>query len=144
MRPQNSTFTGKPWRAASRDAVDAGIVRPHARLALRQHDAHRHRAGLLLPLGDHFADRRVVRIDRLDDGEAAGVLALHLDRIASVVLVEREGGDEDRPVDAEPVHRRDRLVAGGAGGPVGHAVPGPLGRVRLVGVDLRVDDGHGR
>src|SRR5262249_28675077 len=27
--------------------------------------------------------------------------------------------------------------------PVRHAVPGPLGRVRLVGVDLRIDDWHG-
>ncbi len=49
----------------------------------------------------------------------------------------------DRAVDPEPIHRRHHLVAGGVRGPVGHARPGPLRRVRRRGVDLRVDEGAG-
>src|SRR5260221_14492254 len=36
----------------------------------------------------------------------------HHHRIASVVAVHREGGDEDRAVDAVLVHRRHHLVTG--------------------------------
>src|SRR5260221_9741591 len=36
----------------------------------------------------------------------------HHHRIASVVAVHREGGDEDRAVDADLVHRRHHLVTG--------------------------------
>src|SRR5215472_5875133 len=68
--------------------------------------------------------------------------ALYLDRIARVVAVEGKGGDEDRAVDAELVHCRHRLLTGRGGGPVRHIVPGPLRGLRLVGVDLRIDDGH--
>ena len=73
----------------------------------------------LLPLGDDVGHRGIVRIDRLDDGHAAGMRALHLDRVARVVPVQREGRDEDRAVDADLVHRRDHLVAGDVVGQFG-------------------------
>src|SRR5258706_2744814 len=69
---------------------------------------------------------------------------LHLHRIAGVVLVHRKGGNIDRAVDAHLVHRRHHLVAGDVRRPVGHAVPGPLRRVRRVGMDLGIDDRHRR
>src|SRR5262245_38695325 len=50
--------------------------------------------------------------------------------------------DEDRAVDADPVHGRHHLVAGDVIGPVRNSVPGPLRGVRLVRVDLRIDDRH--
>src|SRR5260221_3749504 len=72
------------------------------------------------------------------------MLPLHFHCIAGVVLIHGEGGDEDRAVDADLVHRRDHLVTRDVRGPVRHAVPRPLRRVRLVGVDLRIDDRHGK
>src|SRR5262249_35706078 len=51
---------------------------------------------------------------------------------------------EDRAIDANLVHRRDHLVAGDVVGPVRHRVPRALRRVRLVGVDLGIDDRHRR
>ena len=67
---------------------------------------------------------------------------LHLHRIARVVAVHGERRDEDGTVDIELVHFRHHLVSRNMGGPVGRAVPWPAGRVRLVGMDLRIDDGH--
>src|SRR5262249_45271204 len=53
-----------------------------------------------------------------------------------------EGGDEDRAVDADLVHRRHHLVTRHVIGPVRHRVPGSLWGVRLIGVDLGIDDRH--
>ena len=53
-----------------------------------------------------------------------------------------KGGDEDRAVDADPVHRRHHLVTRDVIGPVRHGVPGPFRRVRLIDVDLGIDDRH--
>src|SRR5215471_14633052 len=88
------------------------------------------------------AARRIVGVDRLNNGEAVGMGPLHFDRIAGVVLIQGKGGDEDRAVDADLVHRRDHLVTRGVIGPVRHTVPGSLRSVRLVGMDLGVDDSH--
>ena len=123
------------------DAVEAGIV-GGALLFLAQEDADADGARRLLPLRDHVGHVLVVRVDRLDDGHAAGMGARHLLGIAAVVAVHREGRDEDRAVDADLVHRRHHLVAGHVRRPVRHGGPGPLGRVGLVGVDLRIDDRH--
>jgi hypothetical protein len=45
-------------------------------------------------------------------------------------------------VDGNVIHRRHHLVARYVIGPVRHAVPRPLRRVRLIGVDLGIDDHH--
>jgi hypothetical protein len=42
-----------------------------------------------------------------------------------------------------PCHCRHHFVAGDVGGPVRHPKPGPLRRVRCVGVDLRIDNHSG-
>ena len=109
----------------ARDPVEAGVVRRALRL-LRQHDADPDRARRLLPLRDDVGHARIVRIDRLDDGEPAGMGPLHFHGIAGVVAVHRKGGDEDRAVDADLVHRRHHLVTRDVIGPVRHTVPGPL------------------
>src|SRR5882757_1025191 len=67
---------------------------------------------------------------------------LHFHGIAGVVAVHGKGGDEDRAVDADLVHRRHHLVTGDVIGPVRHSVPGPLRSVRLIGMDLGIDNGH--
>jgi hypothetical protein len=71
------------------DPVEARVVGRSVRL-LRQYDADADRAGGLLPVGDDIGHRRIVRIDRLDDGEPAGVGPLHFHRIAGVVAVHRK------------------------------------------------------
>jgi hypothetical protein len=134
-------LTGKSWRAAAGDAVEARVVR-RAVCFLRQHDADADRARRILPLGDDVGHRRIVRVDRLDDCKPVGMGLLHFDRIAGVILVHRKGGDEDRAVDADLVHRRHHFVTRDVIGPVWHTVPGSLRRVRLIDVDLGIDDHH--
>jgi hypothetical protein len=51
---------------------------------------------------------------------------LHLHRIAGVVAVQGKGGDEDRAVDADLVHRRRHLVTRDMIGPVRHGPPGSV------------------
>ena len=128
-------------RGRASDPVEARVVGRAVRL-LRQHNADANRARRLLPVGDDIGHCRVVRVYRLDEREPAGMRALHLHRIAGVILVHGEGGDEDRAVDADLVHRRHHLVASHVIGPVRHAVPGPLRRVRLIDVDLGINDRH--
>src|SRR5262249_49399965 len=95
------------------------------------------------PVRDDVGHRRIIGIDRLDDGEATGMSPLHFDRIARVVAVHGKGGDEDRAVDADPVHGRHHLVTGDVIGPIRDTVPGPFRGVRLIGVNLGIDDRHG-
>ena len=68
--------------------------------------------------------------------------SLHFDGVAGVVAVQGKGGDEDRAIDADLVHRRHHLVTRDVIRPVRHAVPGSLRRVRLIGVDLGIDNRH--
>src|SRR5687767_13490766 len=69
---------------------------------------------------------------------------LHFDRVAGVVPIHRKGGDEDRAVDADLVHRLHHLVTRDVVGPVRHTLPRPTRRVRLIDMDLRIYDRHGR
>src|SRR5262249_16090475 len=67
---------------------------------------------------------------------------LHFHSITGVVAVHGKGGDEDRAVDADLVHRLHHLVTRDVVGPVRHTVPGSLRGVRLIGMDLGIDDSH--
>ena len=100
------------------------------------------RARRVLPVSDDIGHRRIVRVDRLDDGEPAGMGPLHVHRVAGVVAVHGKGGDEDRAVDADLVHGRHHLITRDVIGPVWHTMPGSLRGVRLIGMDLRIDDRH--
>jgi len=141
--PQHRIFTGKSWRtAARRIRVEAWVVRFAVRL-LSQDDPDADRSWRVLPVDDDIGHRRIVRVDRLNDGEPAGMGPLHFHCIAGVVAVQGKSGDEDRAVDADFVHRRHHLITRNVIGPVGHSVPGSLRSVRLISVDLRIDDGHG-
>src|SRR5215510_5567532 len=52
---------------------------------LRHHDSDADRAWRLLPVSDDVGHRRIIRVDRLDKGEPAGMGPLHLYRITGVV-----------------------------------------------------------
>ena len=127
MLPQHRKLTGKSCRAAAR-TMRSKPGSFGARVAsFVHHDANADRARRLLPVGDHVGYRRIVRVERLDDREPIGMRLLHFHRIARVVAVHREGGDEDRAVDAELVHRRDDLVARDVGGQFGMLCHGRFG-----------------
>src|SRR5262249_31217816 len=108
----------------------------------RHHDADTDRARCLLPIGDDIAHSWIIWVDRLDDREPTGMGPLHFHRITRVVAVHGKGGDEDRAVDADLVHRRHHLITRDVIGPVRHTVPGSLRCVRLISVDLGIDDRH--
>src|SRR5262249_326850 len=100
------------------------------------------RARGLLPVGDDIAHGWIIWVDRLHNREPTGMGPLHLHRITRVVAVHGKGGDEDRAVDADLVHRRPHLVTANVIGPVRHSGPGSLRSVRLIRVDLGIDDRH--
>jgi hypothetical protein len=127
----------------AQDAVEARVRRfAVAVWLLGKHNTNADCARRLLPLGDDIANGWIIRVDRFDDREPIGMRPLHFHRIARVVAVHGEGGDEDRAVDADLVHRRHHLVPRDVIGPVRHGVPGSLGSVRLISVDLGIDDRH--
>jgi len=119
----------KSWRTAAR-AIRSRPGSSGSRLALRrQHDADSDRARRLLPVGNDIGNRRIVWVDRLTMASRPGWARLHLHGIAGVVAVHGKGGDEDRAVDADFVHRRHHLVTRDVIGPVRHTVPRSLRRV---------------
>src|SRR6516165_986482 len=109
--PQHRMLTGKSWRTAAR-RIRSRPGSFGSRFAsfvsmMRIPTA----PGVILPVGDDIGHRRIVRVDRLNDGEPVGMgPLLHFQRIVGVVAVHGKGGDEDRAVDADFVHRRHHLV----------------------------------
>ena len=71
------------------EPVEARVVRI-ASSFFRHHDPDADRARCLLPVGDDIGRRRIIRIDRLDEGEAAGMSPLHFHGIARVGAVHME------------------------------------------------------
>src|SRR5262245_44447503 len=125
----------------AQDPVETRVIRPALRL-LCHHDADGDRARCLLPVGNDIANGWIVWVDRLDDREPTRMSPLHFDCITRVVAVQGKGGDEDRAVDTDPVHRRHHLVTRNVSGPVRHTEPGALWSVRLISVNLGIDDRH--
>ena len=76
---------------------------------------------------DDVGHTGIVGVERLDDGEPAGMGPLHFHGIAGVIAVQRKGRDEDRAVDADLVHRRHHLVTRDMIGPVRHVCQGRFG-----------------
>jgi hypothetical protein len=125
----------------AQDSVEARIIRVAVCL-LRHHDADTDRARCLLPVGDDIAHGWIVWIDWLDDCKLIRMGPLHFHRITRVVAIHRKGRDEDRAVDADLVHRPNHLITRNVIRPVRHTVPWSLWGIRLIGVDLGVDDRH--
>ena len=64
---------------------------------LRDHDAGADGTRRLLPIGDDIGDRRIIRVDMLDDREPVGMGALHFDGIAGVVTVQAKAETKIAP-----------------------------------------------
>jgi hypothetical protein len=127
---------------------DPGIggVRRHALApgdpGLRHHDAHAHGAIRRRPVRNGIGYRRICRINRLDQREPAGMRLAHRNRVARVIAVHGEWRHQQRAVDADRIHRRHHLVTGDLRRPVQRRRPWPARMVALIGMHLRVDDGH--
>src|SRR6516165_12685639 len=81
-------------------------------------------------------------IDRLNDPESLRILGIDVERIARVVAVEIEGGDNDRGIDADRVHGRYHFLTGCRCRAVELSGPRPTGMVAFVGVYLDIDYRH--
>jgi hypothetical protein len=128
-------------RGRGEHAVEAGIGRI-GRDIVAHHDADADRAVFGRPVRDGVGDAGIVRIDRPDQPEFAGVSGADVERVARVVAVHAERRDQDRAVDTDIVHRRNHLVAGDLRRTDQRTHPRPARMVALVGVHLRVDGGH--
>src|SRR5205085_7552182 len=63
---------------------------------------------------------------------------------ARIVFIGAERRDHDRAVDADTVHRSDHLFTCGGVESVRGTRPRPAGMISIEGVNLHVDDWHGR
>jgi hypothetical protein len=58
------------------------------------------------PVRQDVVHRGIGGIDRLYDPESLRIFGIDLERVARVVAVEVEGGDDDRGIDADRIHGR--------------------------------------
>ena len=134
---------------AGENPMQAGMARAHGALpkAVRKHQPNADHARPACPSLDLRLDVRRARIERLDQPEPRRMLGVHLQRVAAVVAVHPKRRNEQRPVHAHRVHRRNHLLARRLRRPDQRPRPRPLGAIPLVGVNLTVDHGrlaHGR
>ena len=128
-------------RCRGQHAIDPGICRV-GRHAVVHHDADRDRAVHRRPLRDGVGHLRIIGIYRLDHSELVGVGFLDRDRVAGVPMVHGVDGDEQRPIDADGVHRLDHVLGRHLRRSGKHRMPRPARMVALVAVNLDVDRWH--
>jgi len=58
------------------------------------------------PVRQDVIHRGIGGIDRLQDAKPLRILGIDLERVARIVAVKVEGGDDDRGIDADRVHGR--------------------------------------
>jgi hypothetical protein len=87
----------------------------------------------LSPVREDVIHRRIGGIDRLHNAKPLRILGIDLERVARVVAIEVEGGDDDRGIDTDRIHRRYHLLAGRRCRAVQLPGPGPAGMVACVG-----------
>src|SRR5262249_49634555 len=112
-------------------------------LLFPQHQPDPDRSLRFGPVRQDVIHRGIGRIDRLHDPESLRIPGIDLERIARVVAVEVEGGDDDRGMDAAGVDGRYHSLAGRGCRAVQLSGPRPAGMVAFVGVYLDVDYRHG-
>src|SRR5271165_4463798 len=141
--PQQSKLTGKPCLAAAAKARfkpgwSASIGRP-SRIRMRMPRAWRRR-----PFRYHIVNRWIGRVDRRYNPKLIRIGVVNFERVARIVFIGAERRDHDRTVDADTVHRSDHLFACGGVESVRGTGPRPAGMISIEGMNLNVDDWHGR
>ena len=124
-------------RARLQDEIESGIVGRN--LLKAEHDPSANHARLRGPLLDFLRNRRRMRIERFDQPKPVRMLLVHREHVAGVVAIDRERRDQQRPIDANRIHRRDHVVAGDLLGPGQERAPGILRSVAFIGMDLAID-----
>src|SRR5262245_13410172 len=132
-RPQHRKLTGKPCRPA---AANARLRRgsPGSEICSSRNISLTPTAAFVFPVRQDLIHRGIGRIDRLHDPEPLRIPGIDLERIARVIAVEVEGGDDDRGIDADRVHGRYHFLAGSRCRAVQLSGPRPTGMVAFVGV----------
>ena len=87
MAPTQQVDRQRVAGGRGQNTVDGGLIGA-ARIAFTHHDADRHGARHCRPVGDGFGDRRVDRIDRLDQAEPPRMGGVNIDRIGGVEAVQ--------------------------------------------------------
>ena len=126
-------------RGRCQHLVEARICRVGGKAAAHEQHADTDGARRAFPIRDNVRDARIGRVHRLDEREPAGMALVHLERIARVVPVHCESGDQDCSGDTGHIHLRHHLIARNLRWTREDAVPGPAGVISLVSMHLRVD-----
>src|SRR5215831_15647202 len=141
--PQHSIDRQTMFGGGSESAVQTGMVRVH-RQSLAHSYANAARARCRRPFRHHIVNRWIGRVDRRHNPKLVRVGIVNFERVARIVFIGAERRDHDRTVDADTLHRSDHLFAGGGGEPMRGTGPRPAGMISIEGMDLNVDDWHGR
>ena len=128
-------------RSSRKNPVDARIGRI-GRYRAAHHDADTDRAIGARPVGDRFDHARIVRIDRLDQPEPAGMCRVHFQSVARIVAIHGERRHQQSPIDTDGVHGSHHLVAGHVRWTAQHRGPWTARMVVVVGVYLTIDCRH--
>jgi hypothetical protein len=65
----------------------------------------------LCPVRDNLIHRGIGGIDRFHDAKPFWILRVAFERVARVIAVEVEAGDDNRAIDTDRVHGRHHLLA---------------------------------
>ena len=128
-------------RSSGQHAVDAGVC-GIGRYVGVHHDAHRHRAVDRRPLGDRLGDLGIVRIDRLDQPEPAGMGGMDGQRVARIVAVHGEHRGQQPAIDTDGIHGLHHVLARDLRWPGQNLGPRAARMIAFVAVNLGIDCHH--
>src|SRR5262249_14343208 len=127
----------------SESAVQTGVVRLR-RQALAHSYANPAGTWCGRPFRHHIVDRWIGGVDRRHNPKLIRIGVVNFERVARIVFIGAERRHHDRTVDADTVHRSDHLFACGGLEAVRGTGPRPTGMISIEGMNLNVDDWHGR
>ena len=128
-------------RGGRQHPIEAGVGRVGGRLS-PHHDPDGDGALRGRPVGDRLGHPGVVRIDRLDQGEPAGMFGMNGDGVAGIVTVHGKRRHQHCAVDADRVHRGYHLIARDVGWASQDGGPGAAGVIVLIRMHLGIDCCH--
>src|SRR5205823_1385984 len=127
----------------SESAVQTGMVRVH-RQAVAHSYANTARAWCDRPFRHYIVNGGIGRVDRRHNPKLIRISVVNFERVTRIVFIGAERRDHDRAVDADAVHRSNHLFACSGVESVRGTGPRPAGMISIEGMNLNVDDWHGR